>query len=83
MASQVCTALKERGVKSVILVTRFYHSKRSALTYKKFLEPNGVKLISYPVQEGFASDNWWKTKDGRRAVLNELIELQYYRLFVL
>jgi uncharacterized SAM-binding protein YcdF (DUF218 family) len=83
MARQVSTMLHGKGVTSVILVTSFYHSRRSALTYRKFLKPLGIKLASYPVTQRFTPGNWWKTKDGINTVLMELIKLQYYRFFVL
>jgi uncharacterized SAM-binding protein YcdF (DUF218 family) len=82
-ARQVAAHCESQGVRSAILVTSLFHSRRSALSFRQWLEPHGVKLISRPVESGLRVNNWWRTKDGLRTVLQESVQLAYYRFFVL
>ncbi|MBI4446475.1 MAG: hypothetical protein HY645_11270 [Acidobacteria bacterium] len=79
-ARQLSVSLKARRVRSIIMVSSFYRSKRSALAFKKFLEPEGIKVICHPVNEVFSVGTWWKTKDGWIMVPLEFVKLNYYRL---
>lgn len=82
-AKQVAAYCRTRTIRTAILVTSLFHSRRSALSYRRCFDPDGIKLISRPVESGLRVTNWWRTKDGVRTVLQESLQLAYYRWFVL
>jgi uncharacterized SAM-binding protein YcdF (DUF218 family) len=82
-ARQVAAYCQARGIRSLILVEALFHSRRSALTYARFLTPLGIRLMSQPIESGLQVSNWWRTKDGWLSVVEESVKLAYYRAFVL
>ena len=66
-----------------IVVAPLFHSRRSALSYRRFFALLGIRLISQPFESGLQVSNWWRTKDGWLLVAQESTELLYYRVFVL
>lgn len=74
--------LSERpDIKSVILVTDLYHTRRAKWTYQKVLG-NQVKLIvrGVPFQETDYSAKWWNYASSRSLVAQEYIKLPFYLL---
>lgn len=56
------------------------HSRRTWLLYEKACAPEiKVGIIANP-NPGFTPDNWWKTSNGVRTVINEAIGYLYARL---
>lgn len=78
-ARRVSRVIRRRGATCVILVTTLFHSRKSSLSYQKFLGPD-VRLVCYPVKGDLTPDNWWRTAGGRYDVLSHFVKLQYYRL---
>jgi len=81
-ARVVSAVLHRLRVRRVILVTTLFHSRRSALSYSKFLGRN-VKVVSAPVSGSLTPENWWRTSAGRREVISNFLKLQYYRAVAL
>ncbi len=62
--------LKDKGYKSILLVTSPYHSRRASIIFKEMLP--GVRVVSAPSDKSwFSFDNWWKRPRDRDMVLSE------------
>lgn len=73
--------VKKYNFKSVIVVTTFYHTRRSAYIFKKLLEKEGVNVIIHPVfNKNFDMKKWWKNRYLLKVVIIEWLGLMYYHL---
>ncbi len=73
--------LKERGIKSFILVTSPTHSRRAKRVFKKVCSKEGIKVISYPAQKSkFQLSGWWTRHEDTQLVMWEYVSLVYYSL---
>lgn len=73
--------VEKMGIKSIILLTSFYHIKRASYIFGRVL-PSGVSIKLYPVSTpNFDETIWWK---GRGAVLltMEFFKFYWYRLWI-
>ncbi|MCP4667076.1 MAG: YdcF family protein, partial [Deltaproteobacteria bacterium] len=72
---------KERGYKSLIVVTSPTHTRRTWLTFQKVFEKGDVVIAVKPSRySNFRSDGWWKTRQYVREVIFEYQKLIYYAL---
>lgn len=77
-----------RGIKTIVVVTSAYHSRRARWTMRRVLSENGVRVAVVPVMPDSSSDNvrtppastWWLSGRGWRSVVAEYPKLVYYRL---
>ena len=67
--------LRAEKVRSVILVTSWYHSRRALMTFEHFAPE--LKFYSRPSYFGFAREEWKRTGLGRRMRL-EFLKLPGY-----
>ncbi|AMY12958.1 hypothetical protein LuPra_06242 [Luteitalea pratensis] len=74
--------LARAGLKSVIVVTPLFRSRRSALIYSATLGKAGVRLHCEPGPLS-AVERWTDTWHGVQNVVEQWIKLQYYRFYVL
>lgn len=73
--------VKKYNFKSVIVVTAFYHTRRSAYIFKKLLEKEGVNVIIHPVfNKSFDIKKWWQNRYLFKVVIIEWLGLMYYHL---
>lgn len=80
-AISVKEVIKRFNIKSVIVVTAFYHSRRVSYIFKKLLEREGVKVIVYPVfNKNFELKEWWKNRYLFKVVIIEWLGLLYYHI---
>jgi uncharacterized SAM-binding protein YcdF (DUF218 family) len=73
----------ERGLKSLLVVTSGYHSRRARWTFERVFEGSGVGVRVAAVGPGGqmpAPASWWLSVKGWRAVALEYVKLAYYRL---
>ncbi len=82
-AEQVKAHLEGDGVRSLILVTPGFRSRRSMLVYEKVFAGTGVKIHCVPVFGLKTPANWRNTWHGFEEVTLQWMKLWYYRLFVL
>jgi hypothetical protein len=82
-AYQIRDFLTKEHLRSVIVVTDGFRSKRSALVYHAVLEPAGIKVGCMPVFGGNTPKNWTVTWHGIEDVTEQFLKLQYYRFYVL
>lgn len=75
----IAALVKERGLKSIIVVTSWYHTRRAAKVLHHCL--TGTGCIVYLSSSGglsFSPDNWWRDEEGLVAVVNEMIKTALY-----
>lgn len=70
-------------VKSLLIVTSAYHSRRAMWTLRHALAGNGITIGSEPASTGQQTPSplfWWIQPQGWRMVAGEYIKLIYYRV---
>ncbi len=71
--------LKEKGIKSIILVTSPTHTRRASRLFKKMYKKEGIKVSSYPVQNSrFKTENWWMRHEDTQRVVLEYVKIIGY-----
>jgi hypothetical protein len=82
-AYQIRDFLTKEHLRSVIVVTNGFRSKRSLLVYHAVLDPAGIKVGCMPVFGQKTLKNWTETWHGIEGVTEQFLKLQYYRFYVL
>jgi hypothetical protein len=82
-ARDVLGFLKLQGIRSVVVVTPMFRSRRSALVYEAVLGPAGIGVTCEPVEGARGVDQWDDTWHGIQNVAEQWLKLQYYRLWVM
>jgi hypothetical protein len=82
-AREIRDFLIERHIKSVIVVSPGFRSRRSELVYGTVLRPAGIAVGCIPVFGGRLPGNWTDTWHGVQEVAEQFAKLQYYRFHVL
>src|SRR3990172_8928037 len=78
-AVEIKKIIEAKSIKSIILITSFYHMKRASYTFSRIL-PGEIRLYLYPVATpNFDEKMWWR---GRGPVLlaGEFFKFYWYRL---
>ncbi|MFZ5597639.1 MAG: YdcF family protein [Bacillota bacterium] len=79
-AACVKRIIQERNIKSFILVTSSYHTRRAKYVFKRVFEDTGVNFITVAAPDPvFDPENWWKTHEGQQKVLTEYFSIIIYR----
>jgi uncharacterized SAM-binding protein YcdF (DUF218 family) len=74
---------ERRGLRSVLLVTSAYHSRRALWTFRKVFEGSGINIGLLSVAPGEQMPppaTWWLHASGWRVVAGEYLKLIYYRV---
>jgi len=82
-ARQIRDVLVSKNVKSIIVVTPGFRSRRSFLVYDSVLRPAGIRVGCAPVLGTKRKENWTVTWHGIQDVTEQFVKLQYYQLWVL
>jgi hypothetical protein len=82
-ARDVQRFLERERIRSVIVVTPLFRSRRSALVYSATLGRVGIAVRYQPVQGSRGVDTWTRSWHGIQDVMEQWLKLQYYRLCVL
>jgi hypothetical protein len=82
-AKDVLRFVEREHIRSVIVVSPLFRSKRSALVYGVTLGRAGITVRCEPVQETPDVHTWTQTWHGVQDVAEQWLKLQYYRLYVL
>ena len=82
-AYQIRDFLTKEHLRSVIVVTDGFRSKRSSLIYQAVLAPAGITVSCIAVFVGAAPENWSQTWHGIEEVTEQFLKLQFYRFYVL
>ena len=76
---EIAALARAEGVRSIIIVTDWYHSRRALCVIRKGLAGSDVKVFfRSPPMLTYGPDNWWQHEDGLVAVTNELIKTGFY-----
>ena len=82
-AAQLRQRLAREHVKSVVIVTNGFRSRRTSLIYHRVLDEAGIQLRCVPVFGPAGPEHWRATWHGMQEVAEEFVKLQYYRFYVL
>ncbi|MCA1633283.1 MAG: YdcF family protein [Acidobacteria bacterium] len=72
-----------RGLRSLLVVTSGYHSRRALWTLRKVFEGSGVRIGVEAVEPGRQTPRaslWWCSPLGWKLVPGEYVKMIYYRL---
>jgi uncharacterized SAM-binding protein YcdF (DUF218 family) len=71
--------VEERGLRSLIVVTDPYHTRRARMAFRDVFRGTGIEIIVRPVNEHwYKPDSWWKSRDGLRETWTEYLKLILY-----
>lgn len=82
-AKQIRDHLSKEHIKSVVVVTPGFRSRRSEMIYNAVLAPAGIRVGCAPVLEGKPIEIWSATWHGIQETMLQFVKLQYYRFYVL
>ena len=78
---QVAIQSQEQGLHSVLIVTSWYHGRRTLCSLRQHLQGADVQIYYQPVgYDDYGPDNWWLTETGRKLIFSEMGKLGYYWL---
>jgi hypothetical protein len=83
VARDVQRYMEQENLRSVVVVTSAFRSRRSALVYESTLGRSGVTVRCEPVKGTRDVKTWSQTTHGVQEVAEQWIKLQYYRFYVL
>lgn len=71
----------DRGIKSFLMVTSNYHTRRSRLVFSRVFRDTGVEVITVSAPDPkFSPSSWWKNHEGQQKALTELANLAVYMI---
>jgi hypothetical protein len=82
VARQVGDFLKGTNIKTVLILTSGFKSKRIHLIFKKVLAEVGIDAYCLPVWGTHRPDNWAESWHGIQEVFLQYVKLGFYRLWV-
>jgi hypothetical protein len=82
-AEQIRDFLTREHIKSVVVLSPGFRSRRSEMVYKAVLEPAGIRVGCLAVFGMKTTLNWSSTWHGIQEVGLQFLKLQYYRFYVL
>jgi uncharacterized SAM-binding protein YcdF (DUF218 family) len=73
--------VKSHGVKSLIIPTETFSTRRVRWIFERKLAPAGVSIIIKPITpRSYGIDDWWRKEAGLKDFSREVAKLMYYRL---
>jgi hypothetical protein len=82
-ARDVQRFLLREHIRSVIVVTPLFRSRRSAIVYGSTLGRAGITVRCAPVQGSRGVNTWTNSWHGIQEVTAQWLKLQYYKLYIL
>lgn len=78
-AQKIAATAHARGTRSILVVTDWYHGRRSLCAIYHHLQDDTVQVYYQPVETpGFGPDNWWVSTGGSKIVTTELYKTIFY-----
>ena len=80
-ARQIAAEVAARHHADILVVTSWYHGRRTLCTLHQALAARGeadVQVYYQPVIGDFGPSDWWQRAAGRDAIFSELAKLVYY-----
>jgi uncharacterized SAM-binding protein YcdF (DUF218 family) len=74
-AERFMPELARRGIKSILLVTSDYHTRRAGAIWRRHAKSIGLRVtvVSSP-DRYFTADGWWKSRSGRKTAFMEWVK---------
>lgn len=73
--------IMERNIKSFLLVTSSYHTRRSKYIFDKVFKDTGIRIITVAAPDPrYSTSSWWKDHESQQRALTELANNVIYRL---
>jgi hypothetical protein len=82
-AQDVLRFIERENIRSVIVVSPLFRSRRSALVYGATLGRAGITVRCEPSRGPTEGNTWGRTWHGVQNVAEQWVKLQYYRFYVL
>jgi uncharacterized SAM-binding protein YcdF (DUF218 family) len=79
-AKFVLAELEKLKVRSAILLSEGFHTRRSIGVYRQEGAKLGMHIIPRPYYISYQPNNWWLITDGVRTFVTEYLKLGYYLL---
>ncbi len=70
--------ISKEDVKSAILLSPGFHTRRSYLVYQHLSIPFQIKIFPSACFNSYQLDHWWSQEGGLRDFAEELLKLAYY-----
>jgi hypothetical protein len=83
LARGTAQELNARGIRSMLLVTDGFRSRRAFDVYAAVLNPSGITVHCQPVFGSHTPLNWSESSHGVEEVGLQFIKLWYYRIIVM
>lgn len=75
----ITALVKERGIKSIVVVTSWYHTRRAMnVIHHCITDTNIIVYVSSSTNLPYTPDNWWRDEEGLVSVVNETIKTALY-----
>ena len=81
-AQQIRDFLVREHVRSVLVLSPAFRSRRAALVYRAILSPAGIRVHCLPTFGQHTAENWTASWHGIQSVTEQFIKLQYYRFWM-
>jgi hypothetical protein len=81
-ARQIRDFFAREHIRSVLVMSPAFRSRRSSLVYRAVLGPAGVRVSCLAIFGQHTPGNWTTSWHGIQAVAEQLIKLQFYRFYV-
>ncbi len=76
---QIAAYARQSGVKSILLVTSWYHGRRGVCVVRHHLAGTGVQLSFQAASNAtFGPANWWHNEEGLLDVIIEYVKFAFY-----
>ena len=79
-AETVLSQISKKGIRSAILVTESFHTRRSYWAYKRTGSYFGIEIIPCPYFPKYQKEMWWQQMEGIRDFYEESYKFIYYLL---
>jgi hypothetical protein len=79
-AKNILKVIVSDNLKSILLLTREYESKRMLMVYQKNLASLPVQISAYPFPSEQGASDWFLSDDGLREVAYEFLRYIYFLL---
>jgi uncharacterized SAM-binding protein YcdF (DUF218 family) len=70
--------ISKEGIKSAILLSQGFHTRRSYLIYQHVCIPFQIKIFPSACFSSYQLDHWWSQENGLRDFAAEFLKLVYY-----
>lgn len=77
-AREVLEVISKMSIKSAILMSQGFHTRRSYLIYQQLCTPHQIKIFPSAYFNSYQLEHWWTQGSGRRDFITESLKLVYY-----